>query len=275
MEEIYNDLSSPKNKEFANLLNKEFSKSQISEGELTDGTITKITNKLVFLDCGGKSEGTLDISEMKLLKEEGNLKIGSKISVLIVKLEDKKGDLVISREKARKMKSWKQLEKAFENKEEVTGMIVSKIKGGFVCEIQSSLCFLPGSQVDLKPLKNISHLMKEPQRFMIVKCDKIRGNIVVSRRAILENMKNASKGEVLNKYNEGDIVEGTVKGITDYGVFFNLNGIDCMTHINECSWSRINHPEELFTIGQKQKLKIIKIDTENKKVATSVKMLTP
>ena len=129
MEEIYNDLSSPKNKEFANLLNKEFSKSQISEGELTDGTITKITNKLVFLDCGGKSEGTLDISEMKLLKEEGNLKIGSKISVLIVKLEDKKGDLVISREKARKMKSWKQLEKAFENKEEVTGMIVSKIKG--------------------------------------------------------------------------------------------------------------------------------------------------
>ena len=275
MEEIYNDLSSPKNKEFANLLNKEFSKSQISEGELTDGTITKITNKLVFLDCGGKSEGTLDIAEMKLLKEEGNLKVGAKISVLIVKLEDKKGDLVISREKARKMKSWKQLEKAFENKEEVTGMIVSKIKGGFVCEIQSSLCFLPGSQVDLKPLKNISHLMKEPQRFMIVKCDKIRGNIVVSRRAILENMKNASKGEVLSKYNEGDIVEGTVKGITDYGVFFNLNGIDCMTHINECSWSRINHPEELFTIGQKQKLKIIKIDTENKKVATSVKMLTP
>tara|TARA_B100001964_G_scaffold206084_1_gene236943 strand:+ start:87 stop:917 length:831 start_codon:yes stop_codon:yes gene_type:complete len=266
MEEIYRDLNSPKRKEFEKLLNNEFSKTQLSEGKIAEGTITKITNKLVFLELpGAKSEGTLDINEMKLLKEEGNLKIGSKISVLVVKLEDKKGDLVISREKARKLKSWKQLEKAFENKEEVQGQIVSKIKGGFIVEVQSSLCFLPGSQVDFKPQKNINHLMKEPQKFMIVKCDKIRGNIVVSRRAILENMKNASKEEVLRKFNEGDIVEGTVKGITEYGVFFDLDGIDCMTHINECSWSRIGHPEELFTIGQKQKLKIIKIDNENKK----------
>ena len=276
MEEIYKDLSSPKSKEFEKLLNTEFSKSQISEGKIADGTITKITNKLIFLELpGAKSEGTLDINEMKLLKEEGNLKVGSKISVLVVKLEDKKGDLIISREKAKKIKSWKQLEKAFENNEEVQGRIISKIKGGFVVDIQSSMCFLPGSQVDLKPQKNINHLMKEPLKFMIVKCDKIRGNIVVSRRAVLENIKNASKEEVLSKFNEGDIVEGTVKGITDYGVFFDLNGIDCMTHINECSWSRIGHPEELFTIGQKQKLKIIKIDTENKKISTSVKMLTP
>ena len=276
MEEIYKDLSSPKSKEFEKLLNTEFSKSQISEGKIVDGTITKITNKLIFLELpGAKSEGTLDINEMKLLKEEGNLKVGSKISVLVVKLEDKKGDLIISREKAKKIKSWKQLEKAFENNEEVQGRIISKIKGGFVVDIQSSMCFLPGSQVDLKPQKNINHLMKEPLKFMIVKCDKIRGNIVVSRRAVLENIKNAGKEEVLSKFNEGDIVEGTVKGITDYGVFFDLNGIDCMTHINECSWSRIGHPEELFTIGQKQKLKIIKIDTENKKISTSVKMLTP
>lgn len=276
MEEIYKDLSSPKSKEFEKLLNTEFSKSQISEGKIADGTITKITNKLIFLELpGAKSEGTLDINEIKLLKEEGNLKVGSKISVLVVKLEDKKGDLIISREKAKKIKSWKQLEKAFENNEEVQGRIISKIKGGFVVDIQSSMCFLPGSQVDLKPQKNINHLMKEPLKFMIVKCDKIRGNIVVSRRAVLENIKNASKEEVLSKFNEGDIVEGTVKGITDYGVFFDLNGIDCMTHINECSWSRIGHPEELFTIGQKQKLKIIKIDTENKKISTSVKMLTP
>ena len=276
MEEIYKDLSSPKSKEFEKLLNTEFSKSQISEGKIVDGTITKITNKLIFLELpGAKSEGTLDINEMKLLKEEGNLKVGSKISVLVVKLEDKKGDLIISREKAKKIKSWKQLEKSFENNEEVQGRIISKIKGGFVVDVQSSMCFLPGSQVDLKPQKNINHLMKEPLKFMIVKCDKIRGNIVVSRRAVLENIKKASKEEVLSKFNEGDIVEGTVKGITDYGVFFDLNGIDCMTHINECSWSRIGHPEELFTIGQKQKLKIIKIDTENKKISTSVKMLTP
>ena len=273
--EVYKDLSSPKSKEFSKLLNNEFSKSQLSEGKITEGIITKVTNKLVFLDCGGKSEGTLDINEMKLLKEESSLKVGSKISVLVVKLEDKKGDLVISREKAKKIKSWKQLEKAFENNKEVQGRIISKIKGGFVVDVQSSMCFLPGSQVDLKPQKSITHLMKEPLKFMIVKCDKIRGNIVVSRRAILENMKNASKEEVLRKFNEGDVVEGTVKGITDYGVFFDLNGIDCMTHINECSWSRIGHPEELFTIGQKQKLKIIKIDNESKKISTSVKMLTP
>jgi small subunit ribosomal protein S1 len=276
MEEIYKDLSSTKSKEFEKLLNSEFSKSQISEGKIADGVITKITNKLIFLELpGAKSEGTLDISEMKLLKEEKNLKVGSKVSVLIVKLEDKKGDLVISREKAKKIKSWKLLEKAFENNEEVQGQIISKIKGGFVVDVQSSMCFLPGSQVDLKPQKNINHLMKEPLKFIIVKCDKIRGNIVVSRRAVLENIKNTNKEEVLSKFNEGDIVEGTVKGITDYGVFFDLNGIDCMTHINECSWSRIGHPEELFTIGQKQKLKIIKIDTENKKISTSVKMLTP
>jgi len=276
MEEIYKDLSSPKSKEFEKLLNTEFSKSQISEGKIADGTITKITNKLIFLELpGAKSEGTLDINEMKLLKEEGNLKVGSKISVLVVKLEDKKGDLIISREKAKKIKSWKQLEKAFENNEEVQGRIISKIKGGFVVDVQSSMCFLPGSQVDLKPQKNINHLMKEPLKFMIVKCDKIRGNIVVSRRAVLENIMKTSKEEVLSKFDEGDIVEGTVKGITDYGVFFDLNGIDCMTHINECSWSRIGHPEELFTIGQKQKLKIIKIDTENKKISTSVKKLTP
>jgi small subunit ribosomal protein S1 len=273
--EVYKDLSSPKSKEFSKLLNNEFSKSQLSEGKITEGIITKVTNKLVFLDCGGKSEGTLDINEMKLLKEESSLKVGSKISVLVVKLEDKKGDLVISREKAKKIKSWKKLEKAFENNEEVQGRIISKIKGGFVVDVQSSMCFLPGSQVDLKPQKNINHLMKEPLKFMIVKCDKIRGNIVVSRRAVLENIKNANKEEVLSKFNEGDIVDGTVKGITDYGVFFDLNGIDCMTHINECSWSRISHPEELFTIGQKQKLKIIKIDSETKKISTSVKMLTP
>ena len=154
MEEIFKDLSTPKNKEFEKLLNAEFSKSQISEGKITDGTITKITNKLIFLELpGAKSEGTLDINEMKLLKEEGNLKVGSKISVLVVKLEDKKGDLVISREQAKKIKSWKKLEKAFENNEEVQGRIISKIKGGFVVDVQSSMCFLP-------EVKSISNLKK-------------------------------------------------------------------------------------------------------------------
>ena len=276
MEEIYKDLSSSKNKEFEKLLNSEFSRSTIEEGKIAEGIVTKITNKLVFIELpGAKSEGTLDVNEIKLLREEEKLKIGSKISVLIIKLEDKKGDLIVSREKAKKMKSWQQLEKAYEEKKQVEGRIVSKIKGGFVVDIQSSLCFLPGSQVDIKPLKNVNHLMDEPQKFMIVKYDKVRGNVVVSRRAILESLKNANKEEMLSKFKLGDIVEGTVKGMTDYGVFFDLNGFDCMTHINECSWCRISHPEELFTIGQKQKLKIIKIDSETKKISTSVKVLTP
>ena len=154
------------------------------------------------------------------------------------------------------------------------GKIISKIKGGFIVDVLSSMCFLPGSQVDLKPLKNIDHLMKEPQRFIIVKCDKVRGNIVLSRRAILENIRNESKDQIISKYKVGDIVEGTCKGMTAYGVFFDIDGFDCMCHINEISWSRISHPDELFTIGQKQKLKIITIDTESKKISVSVKMLT-
>ena len=273
--EVYRNLSSPKSKEFAKLLNNEFSKSQLSEGKITEGTITKITNKLVFLDCGGKSEGTLDINEMKLLKEEGNLKVGEKISVLIVKLEDKNGNLIVSRERARKMKIWEKLEKAFENKEEVQGQIISKIKGGFVVNVQSSLCFLPGSQVDLKPLKNISHLMKEPQRFMIVKCDKIRGNIVVSRRSILENMKNASKDEKLSKFKVNDIVEGVVKNIVDYGAFLDVDGYDVLLHVNEISYSRVNHPSDLLEISQHIRVKIIKIDEDTKRVSVSLKLLAP
>ena len=276
MEEIYKDLNSPKSKEFEQLLNSAFSKSKVEEGKIVDGTVTKITDKLIFIEIvGAKSEGTLDINEFKFSKDKDDLKIGKKIPVLIEKLEDKFGDLVISREKAQKMKSWKELEKAFNSGEEVLGKIISKIKGGFVVEVRSTICFLPGSQVDLKPLKNIDHLMKEPQRFKIVKYDKQRGNIVVSRRAILESIRDEGKEEMMSKFKEGDIVEGTCKGITAYGVFFDINGFDCMTHINECSWSRISHPEELFTIGQKQKLKIINIDSQNKKISTSVKMLTP
>ena len=274
MEKIYRNTSSPQIKEFEKLLNTEFSKTKAEEGRIVEGVITKKTEKVVYVDIkNGKSEGVIELSELKLLKED-NVEIGSKISVVIEKLEDKNGDMVISREKAKKLKSWNLLKNSYEKKEEVEGKIISKIKGGFICEVQGTMCFLPGSQVDLKPLKNIDHLMKEPQRFMIVKCDKVRGNIVLSRRAILEKIRNASKDEIISKYKVGEIVEGICKGMTAYGVFFDIDGFDCMCHINEISWSRISHPDELFTIGQKQKLKIITIDTENKKISVSVKMLS-
>ena len=274
MEKIYRNTSSPQIKEFEKLLNTEFSKTKAEEGQVVEGVITKITEKVVYVDIkNGKSEGIIELSELKLLKED-NIEIGSKISVLIEKLEDKNGDMVISREKAKKLKVWNLLKNSYEKKEEVEGKIISKIKGGFIVDVQNSMCFLPGSQVDLKPLKNIDHLMKQPQRFMIVKCDKVRGNIVLSRRSILENMRNASKDEIIRKYKIGDVVEGVCKGLTAYGAFFDIDGFDCMCHINEISWSRISHPDELFTIGQKQKLKIIIIDTESKKISVSVKMLT-
>jgi len=274
MEKVYRNTNFPQIKEFEKLLNTEFSKTKAEEGQIVEGTVTKKTEKVVYVDIkNGKSEGVIELSELKLLKED-NIEIGSKILVVIEKLEDKNGEMIISREKAKKLKIWNLLKNSYEKKEEVEGKIISKIKGGFIVDVQGTMCFLPGSQVDLMPLKNIDHLMKEPQRFLIVKCDKIRGNIVLSRRAILETMRNASKDEIISKYKVGDIVEGTCKGITAYGVFFDIDGFDCMCHINEISWSRISHPDELFTIGQKQKLKIITIDTENKKISVSVKMLT-
>ena len=274
MEKIYRNTNFPQIKEFEKLLNTEFSKTKAEEGQIVEGTVTKKTEKVVYVDIkNGKSEGVIELSELKLLKED-NIEIGSKILVVIEKLEDKNGEMIISREKAKKLKIWNLLKNSYEKKEEVEGKIISKIKGGFIVDVQGTMCFLPGSQVDLMPLKNIDHLMKEPQRFLIVKCDKIRGNIVLSRRAILETMRNASKDEIISKYKVGDIVEGICKGTTTYGVFFDIDGFDCMCHINEISWSRISHPDELFTIGQKQKLKIITIDTENKKISVSVKMLT-
>ena len=184
-----------------------------------------------------------------------------------MKQEDRHGDLIISRERCVKMLSWKKLQNAFEENKVVSGMIISKCKGGFICEVQSTLCFLPGSQVALTNLKSVSHLMKEPLEFLIVKVDEIRGNIVISRRAVLEKIKNIDKEEIIKKYKIGDVVVGVVKGITDYGIFFDLDGkIDCMCHINHASWSRINHPSELFSLNQQQKLKIIDIDIPNKKI---------
>ncbi|RZO63268.1 MAG: S1 RNA-binding domain-containing protein [Candidatus Pelagibacterales bacterium] len=275
MEEIYRNTDSAASKEFEKLLNTEFSKSSANEGDIVDGKITKITEKVVYVEIpGAKSEGMIELSELKALKEDQSLKIGSKLSVAIEKLENKDGDIVISREKARKMKSWKLLEKAHDDQEEVEGNIYSKIKGGFIVDVKGSNCFLPGSQVDLKPLKNIDYLMNKPQRFLIIKCDKVRGNVVVSRRAILEKIRDESKEEILSKYKEGDIVEGICKGMTAYGVFFDIDGFDCMCHINEISWSRISHPDEMFSISQKQKLKIINIDSETKKISVSIKLLS-
>jgi len=194
--------------------------------------------------------------------------------VLLEKIENKSGDVVVSREKARKAYSWKKMEKAFENKEKVKGIIISRCKGGFIVDVESCLCFLPGSQIDIKPLKSFDHLMRIPQTFECVKLDKKRGNIVLSRRAILERIRDKDKDKIISKIKEGSIIQGTVKNLTEWGVFVDLNGVDALLHITDISWSRINKPSELLSISQSIKVKVTKIDPKTKKISVSVKHLT-
>jgi len=273
MEEILKQDKSKSHKEFEKLLSEDLEGRKFKEGEITTATVEEIGKKFVFLDLGLKSSGAISIEEFKLTKEMDKIEIGSKVDVLLEKIENRDGEVVISREKARRAKSWEKMEKAFENKEEVKGIILSRVKGGFAVNVDSCLCFLPGSQVDLRPLKNFDHLMKVPQTFECVKMDKKRGNIVLSRRAIMEKIRDKGRKELISKLKEGDVVQGIVKNLTDWGVFVDLNGVDALLHITDISWSRINKPSELLSIGQSIKVKITKIETEKKKISVSVKHL--
>jgi len=274
MEENINQEKSKSHKEFETLLSEDLKNRKFKEGEITTGIVEEIGKKFVFIDLGLKSSGAIAIEEFKLTKEMDSIEVGSKVDVLLEKIENKDGEVIVSREKARRAKSWKKMEKAFENKEEVKGIIISRCKGGFVVNVESCLCFLPGSQVDLRPLKNFDHLMKVPQTFECVKLDKKRGNIVLSRRAIMEKIRDKGRDQIISKLKEGDVVQGIVKNLTDWGVFVELNGIDALLHITDISWSRINKPSELLSIGQSIKVKITKIETEKKKISVSMKHLT-
>ena len=274
MEEIIKHNNSESHKEFQKLLSEDLGNRKFKEGEITTATISEIGKKYIFVDLGLKSEGAIPIEEFKLTKEMDKIKVGAKIEVLLEKIENFAGDIVVSREKARRAKSWKKMEKAFENKEEVSGIIISRVKGGFCVDVDSCLCFLPGSQVDLKPLKNFDHLMRTPQVFECVKLDKKRGNIVLSRRSIMERIRDKDKDKILAKIKEGDVVQGIVKNLTEWGVFVDLNGVDALLHITDISWSRINKPSELLSIGQSIKVKITKIEKDTKKISVSIKHLT-
>ena len=273
MEEIIKQDKSKSHREFENLLTKDLGNRKFKEGEVTAGTISQIGKKFIFIDLGLKSEGTIPIEEFKLTKELDKIKVGSKIEVLLEKIENKNGDMIISREKARKAQSWKKMENAFENKEEVKGVIVSRCKGGFIVEVESCLCFLPGSQVDLKPLKNYDHLIKTQQTFECIKLDKRRGNIVLSRRTIMERIRNKDRDKVISKMKEGDIVSGIVKNLTEWGAFIDLQGVDALLHITDISWDRISRPSELLSVGQTIKAKITKIEEGTKKISLGVKQL--
>jgi small subunit ribosomal protein S1 len=274
MEETIKQNRSESHKEFQKLLSEDLGNRKFKEGEITTATISEIGKKYIFVDLGLKSEGAIPIEEFKLTKEMDKIKVGAKIDVLLEKIENFSGDVVVSREKARRAKSWKRMEKAFESKEEVTGIIISRVKGGFCVDVDSCLCFLPGSQVDLKPLKNFDHLLRTPQVFECVKLDKKRGNIVLSRRSIMERIRDKGKDKILAKIKEGDVVQGIVKNLTEWGVFVDLNGVDALLHITDISWSRINKPSELLSIGQSIKVKITKIEKDTKKISVSIKHLT-
>ena len=278
--EIYKDLSSSASKEFEKLLNSQLSKSKIEEGKIIEGKINKITEKFVFLFVEGlKSEPVLDINELKSMGLGEKIKVGEKISVLLEKIEDKNGEVLVSASKAAKIAGWDQLVAAYEADEPIMGKITSKCKGGCIVEHidTGSLMFLPGSQISDKPLKDISHLMNEPQKFKLIKLDKIRGNACVSRREIISSFKKEDKAKIVEKFKVGDIIKNAeVKGLSSFGAFFNVNDeLDCLVHLQEISYSRVNHPDEVFSIGQKHDLKVISVDKEKLQVGCSVKQLSP
>ena len=278
--EIFKNVKTEASKEFEKLLDSQFSKTQsLVEGKIIEGVITKITEKFVFLDCGLKSEPIIDLNELKTIGLEKKIIIGGKIPVLLERLEDKNGEIVVSASKARKIKGWDVLVKAFENDEPIIGKITSKCKGGVIVEHvdTGSLMFCPGSQISDTPLKDISHLMNEPQKFALIKMDKIRGNACVSRRQIISSSKKEDKAKIIEKYKVGDIIKNAiVKGYSSFGCFFNVNNeIDCLVHLQEISYSRVNHPEEIFTIGDKHDLLVISVDKEKLQVGCSIKQLSP
>ena len=278
--EIYKDLSNPKSKEFEKLLNTQLSKITIEEGKIIEGKINKITEKFVFLLIEGlKSEPVLDINELKSIGLSNNIKVGETIPVLLEKIEDKNGEVVVSASKAQKIKGWDKLVEAYEKKEPIMGKITSKCKGGCIVEHldTGSLMFLPGSQISDKPLKDISHLMNEPQKFALIKLDKVRGNACVSRREIISSFKKEDKAKIIEKYKVGDIIENAeVKGYSSFGCFFNVNNeLDVLVHLQEISYSRVNHPDEVFNIGEKHNLKVISVDKDKLQVGCSVKQLSP
>jgi small subunit ribosomal protein S1 len=279
--EIYKDLSNPASKEFEKLLNSQFTKTKnLEEGKIITGVVNKVTDNFVFLEVPGlKSEPILDINELKSMGILDKAKLGEKISVLLERLEDKKGEVLVSASKAQKIQGWDKLVEAFDNNQPIMGKITGRVKGGCIVEHidTGSLMFLPGSQISDKPLKDISHLMNEPQKFALIKLDKIRGNACVSRREIISSFKKEDKIKIVEKFKIGDVIKGAeVKGYSSFGCFFSVNGeLDVLVHLQEISYSRVNHPEEVFNIGEKHDLLVISVDKEKLQVGCSVKQLSP
>ena len=266
---------SSSHKEFESLLNEDFKDRKLKENEIIKATVTEVNNKYVIVDAKAKAEAMIPIEEFKNDNELDELKVGSVIEVYLERIENFKGEIVISREKARRMNAWKKMEKVFETQEELVGYITGRVKGGFICSVDGLPTFMPASQIDVRPLKKFDHLMNTPIKVIATRIDKTRGNVCTSRRAVLEKSKDAEVKEILKNLSEGDIVENaTVKATTDWGIFLDVNGIDALLHVSDLSHGRVKKPSEMVTIGQKIKVKITKIDSTTNRVSASVKALT-
>ncbi|MBQ8481541.1 MAG: 30S ribosomal protein S1 [Alphaproteobacteria bacterium] len=264
------EFNMPEMKEnFADLLNEQFGENGIL-GTVVKGTIVKVTPDYVTVDVGLKSEGNIPVREFGTNPE---LKTGDTVEVLVDRYEDKDGNIVLSREKARREEVWADLEKSMNAGERVNGIIFGRVKGGFTVDLNGAIAFLPGSQIDIRPIRDITPLMGISQPFQILKMDKVRGNIVVSRRVVLEETRAEARAELIDGIKEGSILDGVVKNITDYGAFVDLGGVDGLLHVTDISWKRINHPAEMLTVGQTIKVQVIRFNEDTQRISLGMKQL--
>jgi small subunit ribosomal protein S1 len=259
--------------DFSALLEESFKTNNPLQGSVMKGRILDVTSDYVVIDVGLKSEGRVSLREFTSPGKAPEIKAGDVVDVFIERLEDRDGNVVLSREKARREESWLDLEKAFQKGERINGIIFNRVKGGFTVDLGGATAFLPGSQVDIRPVKDVGPLMGTPQPFMILKMDRVRGNIVVSRRAVLEESRAEARQDLIKGLKEGQILEGVVKNITDYGAFIDLGGVDGLLHVTDISWQRINHPSEALQIGQSITVQVIRFNQESGRISLGMKQL--
>ena len=267
------DMSESALDEFEALLSESFGNEVSIEGSVVKGTIISIEGDRALIDVGLKSEGRVSLREFTSPGQEHGLKAGDLVEVYVERMEDRNGEAMLSREKARREEAWVILERAFEAQERVDGTIFGRVKGGFTVDLAGATAFLPGSQVDIRPVKDIAHLLGISQPFLILKMDRRRGNIVVSRRAVLEESRTEARSELVANLQEGQTLQGVVKNITDYGAFVDLGGVDGLLHVTDIAWRRINHPSEALTIGQSVDVQVIRFNAETQRISLGMKQL--
>jgi small subunit ribosomal protein S1 len=265
--------AAPSREDFAHLLDESFGHGHLQEGTVVKGTVVGIEKDLAVIDVGLKTEGRVALREFAGPGRNAEIKVGDTVEVYLERIENALGEAVLSRDKARREESWGKLEKAFQNNEKVSGIIFNQVKGGFTVDLDGAVAFLPRSQVDIRPIRDVTPLMNNPQPFQILKMDRRRGNIVVSRRTVLEETRAEQRQELVQNLEEGQVIDGVVKNITDYGAFVDLGGIDGLLHVTDIAWRRVNHPSEVLNIGQQVKVKIIKINHETHRISLGMKQL--